>query len=294
MNSHVIELTIGLLAVVTSAPVAHAQQIKPGELTPPPARLDTGDKRAVAVQVSHEDVTGSVDYDMVGKSVLFHWARDFSAYLPETQSPPHLSMEGWFVSSQSVSVPYWPTEVCWFGENKICVAGKTQAGKTRIQLWTLDSSEPLGEAYEDELGKTHYPETTIPVASMTTLYEGNQAGRRLVRLMFANLGDPQKLFVQFDDNRDLVQFDLSTGSFTLILSTAQEPMLLGIKDRWNANHQLGYMYDFSGTGRTGILLLFDTDRNGTLDLAATRHLVGDQWYAGPVDFSALDGYIARY
>jgi hypothetical protein len=283
-----------IAALASLSAVTYAQQFNSGQLSPPPAHLAGLEKRGVAVQVSYSGVEGSLAYSMSGKNVTIWWRRDFSSYLPEIQSPPALS-DGGFVSSQEMPVPYWPTEVCWFGENRVCVAGKTGLGKTRIELWEFAPSEELGEPYQDEGGTWHYPDTTIPIVSTQTLYEGNQAGKKLVRLMLANIANPQKLFVQFDDVRDLRELDIVTGQFTTVLTTTEQPMLsAGFVDRWSADHDEGHLYCLRGQASTGILMLIDTDRNGTLDPAALRLLTGDQWYAGAVDFSNPDLYIENY
>ncbi len=275
----------------TSSPLA--QPLQGGQLSPPPRHLAGLERREAVVEVSYEGIEGIIGYDMTGKSVLLRWRRDFRAHLPETRTPSELTMDGWFVSSQLVPMQTWPTEACGFGRNRLCVASKTPIGTTRIEVWTLGEDADLGDAHRDQGGVWHYPRTTIPVASMQTVYEGNQTGKRLVRCMFQNLGSPQRLFVQFDDARDLLELDTRTGTFTTILTVSQQPLLApDFEDRWSAHHELGYMYNLIAPGKGGILALFDSDCDGTLDPAGTRHFVGDQWYAGPVDFSDPSKYRA--
>lgn len=242
---------------------------------------------------AYADVEGAMDYGLTDKEVTFYWKRSFPAFVPEVKYPPSLTPDGGFVSSQKEATAFWPTEVCGFGVDKVCVAGKTVTGKTRIQLWTLDSSGDLGEPYTNSSGVIKYPETFLPVLSKVNLYDAWQPGRQLVRTMFQNYGTPGKLFVQFDDSRDLWQLDTSSGVMVTVLTTGQQPLLeRDFSDRWSAHHTQGFMYAWDWRGE--ILLLFDQDLDGVLDPAATRHLTGDQWYAGPVDFSDASGYLEQY
>ena len=118
---------------------ALAQTTGPATPGPPPLELQGTGKRSPLVELSYLDVEGAVGYGMTDKEIRLRWRRDFS-YLADPQYPPVRSGEGWYVSSQAESVGFWPTEVCGFGENRICVAGKTTTGKTRIQLWEFDAT----------------------------------------------------------------------------------------------------------------------------------------------------------
>lgn len=275
--------------------VSTAQHGQPAQSQPPPAELDVGEKRGSAVEVSYEGLHGSVTYAMAEKLVRFYWRRDFSDYLPEVASPPQLSIDGLFTSIQEENSVFWPTEVCGFGENRICVAGKAAIGTTRIQIWTLAADADLGTPYVDNNGVVQYPRNSISIQAKSTIYEGDQAGKRLVRALLRNHGSPVDLFVQFHDSSDLYRLNSSTGQLTLVLAATQEPLLQsGFIDRWSAHHSLGYMYNLIAPGALGTLVLFDVDLDGVLDLGSTRRLVGDEWYAGPTDFSNSAGYVKIY
>jgi len=271
-----------------SAGVCMAQQA-PGQ-QPPPAEFDRTELSSQAVSIAYGDVWGAVEYFMNERKVKLTWVRDYSNYLPDET----LSLNGTRISSQLESIGFWPTEVCGFGTDRICVAGKTSKGKTRIQLWTFDTSEPLPDPYVDTTGRQRYPQVFIPVASKTTIYEGSETGKNLVRVMFRNHGAPDSLFVQFHDNRDLMQLSTITGGWTTVLTVAQESSLgAGHRDRWSAHHALGYMYGFERNGGD-LLLLFDSNFDGVLDPADTRHLTRGEWAYGPVDFSDPTGYFEHF
>jgi len=279
-----------VLIVVGLAPfgVGAAQQ-SPGQQAPP-AELERTGLRAQGFPVGYEDVVGGVEYHMNDRKVTIWWARDHSSYLPDET----LSFEGTRMSSQTESIGFWPTEVCGFGVDRICVAGKTSKGKTRIQLWTFDTSEPLPDPYVDSSGKRRYPSVYVPIASKTTLYEGSETGKNLVRVMFRNHGAPESLFVQFHDTRDLRQLNAATGEWSTVVTVAQEPFLnSGHEDRWSAHHALGYMYAIMRHGGD-MLILFDSNLDGVLDPEATRHVTSSEWAFGPVDFSDPTGYFEHF
>jgi hypothetical protein len=277
------------IAVLVSAR-SSAQQGAPAPGTPPPLRLAGVEKRTPRIITGHADVEGGAIYGMTSKTVTFYWRRDFSSHLPD---PLTLSSDGGFVSVQEESMGFWPTEVCGFGTDKVCVAGKTSAGKTRIQVWTLDSSATLEDPYIDSEGVKKYPETFLPVTTKVDVYHDSQAGKQLVRAMFRNHGSPTKLFVQFDDVRDLWTLDTTTGTWTKVLTTAQQVHLLDESlDRWSAHHGTGYFYAFSTSA--GTLLLFDQDLDGALDSAHAKYLTGNQWYSGVPDFSDKTGYVETF
>lgn len=260
---------------------------------PPPLELDSPGKRPARVFVSLPGIEGGVSYALREKKVRITWRRDFSAYLPEPNVPPSLSLDGGFPSIQEESVGFWPTEVCGFGPDRIAVAGQTIRGTATIQLWSFDTQTPLGDPYTDPSGRLRFPETFLPVSSKVTLLNGPAPGNDLVRTMWRNHGDPESLFVQFHGSRDVYRLDTVSGALSLAVSTAQVPQLsLDNEDRWSAHHQLGYFYALASAN--GTLLLFDSDLDGGLDLGDTRYLTGSQWYAGPVDFSDPAGYLEFY
>ena len=274
--------------------VSTAQVAVPLPPSPPPIEFEASSKRPSAIQTSYEDLGGAVEYSMRRKLVHLTWRRDFSSYLPETTHPPSLTPDGGFVSLQDEPVGFWPTEVCGFGEDRVCVAGKTSKGKTRIEVWTFNTDETLDDPFQVPPGVFKYPDTFLTIESKETVYNDARPGRMLVRTMFRNHGNPDSLFVQFGDERELYELDTISGALSVVVSLQQEPLLANdFHDRWSAHHTLGYMYAVSFTGGDA-LLLFDSNFDGTLDLPDRRFLTGDDWDAGLVDFSDPAGYVAHY
>ena len=283
---------VWLLAVLSS--LGLRQQQAP---TSPPGQLfDSNDRRSSRVLVDYPGVEGWAGYFMHSKEIRIAWKRDFHDYLPETQSPPSLSHDGGFTSDQYVKVDYWPTEVCGLGTNELCVAGKTADGRTRIEVWHLSTVSRLDEPTRDESGGLRYPPTTIPVESRTVIHDSVDLEKGLVRAILRNHGDGTKAWVLFADSDSLFSMDLTTGATTVALTVAQQPHLsASLHDRWSANHSNGYMYALVSrlpSGDEGYLLLFDRDRNGSLD--DSSFLVGSEWYTGAVDYSKFDDYLKRY
>lgn len=253
------------------------------------------DKRSSLVLVDYPGVEGWASYSPP-KEIRIAWKRDFHDYLPETQSPPSLSHDGGFTSDQYVDVEYCPTEVCGLGANEMCVAGKTADDRTRIEIWRLSTAGRLGEPTRDESGRLRYPETTIPVESRTVIYDRVDPEKGSVRAILRNHGDGKRVWVLFQNSDNLFSMDLTTGATTVALTVAQQSHLSASPfDRWSANHSTGYMYALVSrmpSGDEGFLLLFDRDRNGTLD--DSSFVVGSEWYTGAVDYSKFDDYLKRY
>jgi len=217
-------------------------------------------------------VEGAVTYDMLERTVVLHWWRNF---------PAQQRREG---STQVEHLSLWPTAVCSFGTDRVCVAGKDPRGQTVIQSWRFSTSEVFEPASAQSTGELFFPDTLIPVASTTTVYEGDVPGHRLVRALFANHGAPDKLFVQFHDSRDLYELDTATHALSLKVSSASDPRLARSFDgSYTWNHlQRGYLYcmgmEVNENGAPESLIFVDANRDGTLDLANTLYLVGgDQW-----------------
>lgn len=261
----------------------------PQQAPPPTAPHDfRTELRGQAVRVRHGDVEGLVLARYGAGAIEFFWVRDFSAWMPD----PSLSPVGTRVSTQEEPAGFWPTDVCGFGTDRVCVAGNTPAG-ARIDLWTLDTRAELAEPRRDASGRMRYPATRIPVLSKVVLVDARQDLGR-VRCMFRDHGAPDVLFVQFDAQRDLRALDTRTGEWTTAVTVAQEPLLNAtLEDRWSDHHGLGYLYAFA-TPDDRLLLLFDSDLDGALDLADTRRLEGSEWSFGPVDFSDPAGYVEYF
>ena len=224
------------------------------------------------MMTTYDGLQAGVGYDLLNRVAKINWYRDFYEFDKRA------------ITIQKEPTSIWPTEVCAFGSNRLCVAGQDVKGRTVIRLWQFSSSENLEDSYIDQAtGNRVFPDTFIPVDSDITLYKGNAPGKRLVRTMFKNYGSPDKLFVQFNDSRDLYQLDVVTLALTSVLSSTTDARLAHDYrdcDSWNhLNH--GYLYCFAqGTTDAGLpecLILVDSDRNGQLDLSATMYLVGDEW-----------------
>jgi hypothetical protein len=207
------------------------------------------------------------------RDVQITWLRDFSEYATKQTS----------VQLEPMSM--WPTEVCGFGTDKICVAGRNVKGQTIIRLLQFSQTEELEDAYQDpDTGETIFPDTFIPIVSSTTVYSGNVPGKRLVRTMFKNFGAQNKLIVWFHDSRDLYQLDTQTQQLTLLVASTANPLLAKNyldSDCWDYPTR-GYLYCFvlpvNAAGVPEMLIFVDSDRNGSLELSATMHLVGtDDW-----------------
>jgi len=249
---------------------------------PPSDSLDGLNKRGVTFKTTYAGLEGSLSYDMLEKRIHLRWYRDF----PDgTHSR----------SSQDEGLTYWPTEICAFGPDKVCIAGKDSKGKTVIRVWEFSTADALEDPHIDPgTGERVYPPTHIPVGSTTTLYEADVPGKRLVRTMFKNHGAPNSLLVQFEDSRDFYRLDAATGTLTMALSATVEPRLHhAFHDRWDMNDvNRGYLYMLCQTrGENGMpesLILIDTARTGNLNPSATLDLfTEDEWVAAFPDQEVL-------
>ncbi len=242
-------------------------ELAPG---PPPEALSGAGKRGVSFHTTYQGLVAAASYRMRGKEVEITWFREFGG-----ESPAR--------ALQVEPLSFWPTEVCAFGPNRICVSGKTVAGKTRIELWEFSASEVFDDAQRDaRTGNGSYPKTHVPVATRRELYEASAPGRMLVRSMFRNHGRPEALLVQFDDSKDLCALDITTGAVTTVLSSLDEPRLSAdYRDRWSFDHlDRGYLYllctNHNANGVPEALILVDANRDGVLEPSATQLLAGSE------------------
>ncbi len=271
------------LALIQLASLAAAQQLPtplpPPQTIPPPTELLLPRKTPSRVLVSYAEVVGAVNSNVLSREVYLQWRRDF---------PDGPSLH----TTDTKAVGFWPTATTGLGSDMVCVGGLTIKGKTRIQVWQLDTNSALPAPQWDPVSATWtYPKTLIPIASKTTLYEANVAGRKNVRSLFPNQAIPSRVFVLFNSSRDLYELDTQSGGLVLILSASAspgvetEPGLLGDYEDWmfgdHTDH--GYVYLFASLNPSpdgaSWLLLQDANRDGVLDPGSSRLIGADEWSA---------------
>ncbi|MDP1859237.1 MAG: hypothetical protein Q8K82_11220 [Gemmatimonadaceae bacterium] len=171
---------------------------------------------------------------------------------------------------------YWPTTATRLDDNRILIAGKSTAGLTVLEAWTF-ASPSLSDAG-----------ALVPGSRTEVIrhYAEYAPGRDLVQVMVATRGAATStVLVLFHDSMDICSFDLQTHSWTLLASpqggagALQVPALA--QYNWGSFECLehvtqGYVYvlrpkhgDVLEDGEVAGLLLFDADKNGTLDSAQT-------------------------
>lgn len=184
-------------------------------------------------------------------------------------------------SEESVefSTEYWPTFATWIAEEKLIIAGLSVGERrTIIELWDFEQMQP----------KVLNGEWDLPAReSVQRVYESSAQFSPKVVGGVRNLGDPNSVFLRFEEWNPLYSLDLETG----VLSVAASPYMSGpvtadflaAKNReelWDAaeHPQGGYVYRHEWVSHTPCKsnmftfshYLLDTDRDGTIDKLNTR------------------------
>ena len=193
-----------------------------------------------------------------------------------------------------VKTSFWPTCARPIGNGVLLVAGKNRrTGATIIEVWTLNPptlspAETPGAPPTLKAGS---------VADINPVYSGNEAGKSLVRQAMRHRGVSNGVIIQFDDSRDLYTLNTDTAAMSPIASPdATRAANLGCwhtpllsKNTDGGCRELvngGYVYMFGvrvgcvpddDVNQPVCLMLFDNDKNGTLD--AFQTLASDQWIA---------------
>lgn len=213
-------------------------------------------------------------YDTPGKSVSLFWR----------------SVTG-VAAEQQIALDYFPTRAIFLSDGRLCVAGKRGRGATTLDLLEIVPPSRVQDLY------------TLPrnldasaTKSVTTVFEARQVGQDMVRLVNENMTNPDWLFVQFWDSRDLYSLDLTSGAVTLVASpTAQgsaihAPSLVVDYSVINRRDHIrsGYLYIMAlESGGAPIVVLVDSDRDGVLDdcLELTAGEWGSQGYGDAANYN---------
>lgn len=210
-------------------------------------------------------LTGKVKISTVGRSLDIHWAFSVGGVRK--------------FAYQKFPLDYWPTAAV-FHKGALIVAGRPISnGKTKIERWTL-SYPPLptsGSIYD----------ATVQVEILYNKLSIGTAGRTSVYVMSKLLGNTNPkgaLLLQFEESKDLYQFDMDSKTLTLKYTSTQVPSL---KEK-RIDHifiaevpGLGFIYRFSGdpngddvemplfidSGKTGVIDNFDSMTGATFIMA---------------------------
>jgi hypothetical protein len=137
------------------------------QTTSPPTHLSSSNKRPVPVSLSYQDLSGHSTYLLEERKIVLKWFRTFQD--GET-----------ILTNQDEAVPFWPTETCRLGTNRLCVGGLKVKGQTVIQVWQVSDTEQFQTPTTDpNTGLTIYPPTEIPVVEKTTVFEEDVQGSAL-------------------------------------------------------------------------------------------------------------------
>lgn len=185
---------------------------------------------------------------------------------------------------------FHPTACELLSPTQLVVAGRTKTGNTRIERWTFDVPRLQRDRTSGLIRLVPRGRTEVVV-----LYDAQTAGKEIVRGLLRKRGVDGRVFVHFQDSRDLYELDASSAPYSmrLVLSKVKEPLLGGEFERsYGADHErLGFLYGFSGRidcAPDAVVPLFlrDSNRDGVLDSHGT--LSGEEWGR---DWEDLGGYV---
>lgn len=220
------------------------------------------------VSSAQPHVTGRARYDLHGKRVVITWS---------VESPRTTLV-------QEIATSYWPTSaINLANKSTLVVAGKRKLGNTVIESWEFLRPKlvtpPIGSPY-----------LKSATQSSKVVYDEAAQGRDIVRFMVRELGQPNRIFVQFNDSSAVNRFDLgvepATHSVVAVASGSPGSALLvprladSFTDVWSGNHLTrGYAYVFLNSNVDAIdpLVLLDANRDAQLDSWQT--VTGPQWSA---------------
>lgn len=259
-----------LVLTASASSTARGAEVHQGS---PPIELWGLEKRPQVLVIG--EYLGTVEYHTADESLSIRWRAS-------SDSP------AFALGSQQIPLSYWPTAVVRTSPSQICVAGKRAGGATVIEEFSF--GPPI-------FGPDGFGNNAVAPRVVTKVYDAASAGRDMVAFMFADLSDEDRLFVQFWDSRDVYRLDRRSGALELAYARAPgaraphaRELGLHLGRAFFGNHvDLGFLYGLrlSCSEGSGVLLLIDGNRDGTLD--THLHLTSAQWAA--MDLSNAAHYV---
>ena len=178
---------------------------------------------------------------------------------------------------ESFDLAFWPTAAACITDSRIStgdnflVAGKRPSnGHTVIERWNVSLSE--------------IPSATAPsTIQRTVIYEGNETGKKVVRKMDPAYGTPGRVFVHFEDSRDIYRFNVTSGELAQVLTSTQVPALAADGLVWfsggkRADGAFVYIYQCDpAVHQDAVIILTDLQGDGNIDQWSTVTFA--QWSA---------------
>ncbi len=270
-------------------PIVHKSFPKPADL-----QLQGSEKSSVALATNLADVRGRMTYDTIRKQVSIDWIYKVAGLTTGVLlSDPSLAR-----SSQTIALDFWPTEAIAVGPLEILVAGVSPYGNHVLQAITLEPLTVLPSAAIDAVtGEVIVPDLALNIEGKQILRRSNAIEGRYVGHMWANRGDANSVFVQYQDTREIVRIDLSTGQEVEQVAVTPshanpDPAALvvpGLTKFYLAANDgehlsMGHLYWLhSPNVPSGKFLVFDdADKDGSIDSAVLL----DDWTAAYATYSS--------
>jgi len=306
MKSHALMFALGaasvaaLLAVLGASstgpqnppvdPVLHDTFPEPGDL-----QLLGAEKGSVLLRTNAPEVEGRLTYDTTTRRIDIAWLYEVSGLIDgDLLSDPTKAR-----SRQSLALEFWPTEVISAGPLRIVAAGLNGRGNHLLQVIELEPLERLPSlAIDPTTSEKRIPNVQLEVASRETPLRSAVGAGRFIGHMWWNRGAADRVFVQYQDTREVCEVDLTTGDVVKQVAVkpgtaGADPSALVVPDlarfhlaAGDGDHiAKGYVYWlYSPNATTGTyVLLEDTDRDGVIDQASSR----TDW---PSEFATFTNY----
>lgn len=195
---------------------------------------------------------GGVGVDRLQSRVDVWWTLDGEGSTPRS---PVIAAR----AEQFRRVDFLPNCVAALAQGRVVVAGTTEDGLTRIELWRVTPPTVL----DGELGVEL---ETGPVELERALLSDPDLGP--VAALFPNSVDARRCFVQYDRTRDFFELAWSEEGVRheRVLSADSHALLVEDYDHlvWGEHEALGAIYLFHQE-HVPKLLLRDADRDGSID-----------------------------
>ena len=232
-------------------------------------------KRAVNLWLGEGEINGQALYNTDARNVRIQWVYPVAGLHDGYLLDPTKA-----TSEQHIALAFWPTEVLGLHENVLAVAGVSRRGRVLIKLFEFEEVPLPAVTYSTE-GDRQIPELTVPVLDISTVYDESADEVGPVSFMFRDLANPDGLYFQ-ELNSRLKWLNTRTGDVSIIAAPADlgngvmhiPNLTLDWQEVDFGTHEtLGNIYYFfvpnveidPNSPITQIMMLRDTDRDGTLD-----------------------------
>ncbi len=199
-----------------------------------------------------DGLRATMKYDTLGKNLEIYWSHSSGAS-----------------RTLAVALGYYPTAAECFVAGTTLVGGRDTRGKTILEQMTIQQPATVVNTSTGDISLVGGS-----VVAIERLYDERTSGRDLIKFVLPKLEEESHVLLWFWDSRDIYDFNIRTGEYSLIASPTQVAGVLHVPEldaayfEWGADQHVdhGFIYLLSALSRdVAPIVLKDEDMDGDLD-----------------------------